>query len=374
MADAIVFSLPSVADPERPEAHWWRVVDGAIVARGADAAWVGAAAQATADGTALIGLAPAASVRLAMAEASPSASTPRQAATVARVAAIEQSLGDPDTLHSASAPVAGDERALVTAVVANSTMLEWIDWARALGVEPDHIVPAASLLPVGEEWVAAAIGAEHLVGRRALVLPNEPALAEAIVGGAEVETLAADAIEAEIAAMAEAPILDLRTGRFAKRRRLVIDRDRIRELVVLAALIPIITLLWAIVSIVRLDQSSDRLDSETLEIAEAAVGRPVTLETAEAEMLQRLGASASPGFSAPLSALYAGLQREAGVSSTQIGYRGDGTLSVTLAAPAVTDINRVLVALQRDGYRITAVPRQAPDGRAMAEVTIRSGP
>lgn len=374
MADALVFSLPSVADPGRPEAHWWRVVDGAIVARGADAAWVGAAAQATSDGTALIGLAPAASVRLAMAEASPSASTPRQAATVARVAAIEQSLGDPDTLHAASAAVPDEEGALVTAVVANSTMLEWIDWARALGVDPDHIVPAASLLPVGEEWVAAAIGPEHLVGRRALVLPNEPALAEAIVGGAEVETLGADAIEAEIAAMAKAPILDLRTGRFAKRRRLVIDRDRIRELIILAALIPIITLLWAIVSIVRLDHSSDRLDSETLEIAEAAVGRPVTLETAEAEMLQRLGTSASPGLSAPLSALYAGLQREAGVSSTQIGYRGDGTLSVTLAAPAVDDINRVLVALQRDGYRITAVPRQAPDGRAMAEVTIRSGP
>jgi general secretion pathway protein L len=339
-----------------------------------DSSWVGAAVDRTRNGTRLIGLAPAASVRLTLAEASASASTPRQAATVARVAAVEQSLGDPDTLHAVTVPVPGEERALVTAVVANSAMVEWIDWARALGIDPDHIVPAASLLPVGDKWVEATVGAEHLVGRRAMVLPNEPALAEALVGGEEVETLPPDLVDTEIAAMAAAPILDLRVGRFAKRRRLVIDRDRIRELAVLAALVPIITLLWAIVSLVRLENSSDRLDAETLRIAAAAVGRPVTLETAEADMLQRLGPAAGSGLSAPLSALYTGLQSEAGVSSTQIGYRGDGTLSVTLAAPTVTDINRLLVALQREGYRITAVPRQAPDGRSMADVTIRTGP
>ncbi|MDQ3471985.1 MAG: type II secretion system protein GspL, partial [Pseudomonadota bacterium] len=164
MADALVFSLPAVPDVAQPEAHWWRVVDGAIVAHGADSAWVTAAVEATRNGTALIGLAPAASVRLSLSEASASASTPRQAATVAKVAAVEQSLGDPDTLHAVTVPVPGEERALVTAVVANSTMLEWIDWARSLGLNPDHIVPAGSLLPVGDAWVAAKIGAEHLVG------------------------------------------------------------------------------------------------------------------------------------------------------------------------------------------------------------------
>ncbi|MBA2467014.1 MAG: hypothetical protein H0V46_05340, partial [Sphingomonas sp.] len=357
MTEALVFSLPEVADAARPEAHWWRVADGAIVARGADGAWVGLARGGAA--MTLIGLAPAASVRLTMASPAPGAATPRQAASVARVAAVEDSLGDPATLHAVTVPVPGDEGALVSAVVANSTMLEWIDWASALHVDPDHIVPAGSLLPVaGEEWVAASVGAEHLVGRRALVLPNEPALVEAVVGGAEIRELPPEIIEAEIAAMAAAPILDLRTGRFAKRRWLVIDRDRIRELMTLACLIPIIALLWAVITLVRLDRASDRLDAETLRIAEQVVGRPVTLETAEAEMVQRLGPRAGPGLSAPLAALYQGMQTEGGVSSTQIGYRGDGTLSATLAAPSVGDINRLLIALQRAGYRITAVPRQ----------------
>lgn len=370
MTDALVFSLPALPDAAQAEAHWWRVANGAIVERGVGSEWV----AASADSGKLIGLAPAAAVRLTLAQASPNASTVRQAAAVARVAAVEQSLGDPDTLHAVTVPVPGEERALVTAIVANSTMLEWIDWARSLGVDPDHIVPVASLLPVGDGWGAATIGGEHLVGRRSLVIPNEPTLAEAIVGGAEVETLPSETIDTEIAAMAAAPILDLRTGRFARRRRLVIDRDRIRELALIAAMIPLITLIWAIIALVRLDSSSDRLDAETLRIAEATVGRPVTLENAEAEMLQRLGSAASPGLSAPLAALYTGLQSEAGVSTTLLGYRSDGTLSATLAAPAVTDINRLLVALQRDGYRITAVPRQAPDGRAMVDVTVRSGP
>jgi general secretion pathway protein L len=56
-----------------------------------------------------------------------------------------------------------------------------------------------------------------------------------------------------------------------------------------------------------------------------------------------------------------------------MSYR-DGTFAVTLAAPAVDAINRILVALQRDGHRVTAVPRQSPDGRAMVDVTIRSMP
>lgn len=77
---------------------------------------------------------------------------------------------------------------------------------------------------------------------------------------------------------------------------------------------------------------------------------------------------------APLGGLYSALQGEQSVSSTSLSYGADGTLSTTLAAPTVDAVNRVLVAVQRNGYRITAVPRQAPDGRSMVDVTVRSRP
>lgn len=214
-----------------------------------------------------------------------------------------------------------------------------------------------------------------MVGRHHLVMPFEPDLAEAVIGALTVHTFPLESIQAALVEAAEAPLIDLRSGRFAKRRRLlVLDRAHIRELVSLAALIPLLTLLWALVSIAKLERSSDRLDAETQRIAAATIGRSPTIEAAATDMAQSLGSAASGGLTPVLTALLNGLQAERGISSTQLAYRGDGTLAGTLAAPTVDEINRLLVALQRDGYRITAVPRQATDGRSMVEVTIRSGP
>lgn len=369
MAEALIVGLPGTA-ASGTEAHWWLARDGVLVERGIGADWPARAVDSDGLPRRVIGLAPAADVRVAVHEADREA-TPRQRAALGRLAALEQSLGDRETLHAVSSvPLNGE--ALLTAVAANSAMLQWIDWAAAAGVELDRIVPAAALLPRQDEWLSATIGGEHLAVRRGMVIPNEPALAQLLAGDIEMQALDPESVDRAIAAAPEAAP-DLRVGRFARRRRLVFDRDRVRELTILAALIPLITLLWAVISIVRLNDASDRLDAETLQIAESALGRQVTLETAEAELRQRGGASGSP-FSASVAGLYHQLQRETGVSSTEIGYRGDGTLSATLAAPSIDPINRILVALQRDGYRITAVPRQATDGRAMVDTTVRVTP
>lgn len=370
MAEALIVGLPRAPDAGL-EAHWWLARDGILVERGVGAEWPARAVDGDGLQRRVVGLAPAADVRVAMREADQEA-TPRQRAALGRLAALEQSLGDPETLHAVSStPLNGE--ALLTAVTANSAMLQWIDWAAAAGVDLDRIVPSAALLPRQDQWLSASIGGEHLAASRGMVIPNEPALAELLVRDTQVRELEPEAVDLAIAAAAEAPPVDLRVGRFARRRRLVLDRDRIRELLLLAALIPLITLLWAVISIIRLDSESDRLDAETLQIAESALGRQVTLETAEAELRQRGGTNGS-SFAASLAGLYRHLQREVGVSTTEIRYASDGTLSATLAAPSVDPINRVLVALQRDGFRITAVPRQATDGRAMVDTTVRGTP
>ena len=71
-----------------------------------------------------------------------------------------------------------------------------------------------------------------------------------------------------------------------------------------------------------------------------------------------------------MSGLLLRLQAERDVSLTALGF-SRGILSATLAAASVDSINATLVALQRDGYVVTAVPRQGSDGRSMADVTIR---
>jgi general secretion pathway protein L len=367
MADTLLFALPEAPDSAHRDTRWWHVVDGELVSAGSGDEWLNFIGSRRT----LVGIAPAAQARVSF-SARPSTATNRQAEAAARLAAVNSSLGGDQTLHSASA--VSDDGSIVTAVAARDAMAAWIEWARTLGAEPDRIVPAVALLPLSDRWTAAAFGEEHVVGRRGTVLPDEPDLTAAVTGGDRIETLDEEQIRSALADAAEGPLVDLRTGLFARRRRLLVERDRVRELAIFAALIPLVLLAWALVLIVKLERSTDRLNAETLAVATAALGKAVTLDSAEAELAERSGGSAFGGVLPPLTATYQALQGEQSASLTSLSYAPDGTLSVTLAAPDAAAINRVLVALQRNGYRITAVPRQSPDGRSMADATVRSGP
>jgi len=368
MADTILFALPEAPDRDRRDTHWWHVVDGELVSAGSGDEWLNFAGRRRK----LIGIAPAAQARLSFSDKPSSASTNRQAEAVARVAAVNSSLGDDETLHSASA--VAEDGSIVTAIADKVAVAAWLDWARNLGAEPNAVVPAGALLPLSDDWTAATFGEQHVIGRRGTVLPDEPDLTSSIVGNARVEALNDEEIRSALAHAAEAPLLDLRTGRFAGRRRVAIEGNRVRELVILAALIPLILLAWTLVSIFKLERSTDNLNAETLAVASAALGRPVTIDAAESELAQRAGGSAFGGLMPPLTATYQALQPEQGVSLTSLSYAPDGTLSVTFAAPTPAEVNRVLLSLQRNGYRVTAVPRQSPDGRSMVDATVRSGP
>lgn len=366
MGDTLLFSLPEAPDRERRDTHWWHVVDGEVVSAGSGDEWLTFASRKRT----MIGIAPAAQVRLGFADKPSTANTERQAEAVARVAAVGASLGDDQALHAASA--GADDGSIMTAVATSEAMAAWLEWARKLGVDPDRVVPSAAILPLSDRWTAAAFGHDHVVGRRGTVLPDEPELTAAIVGDDQIEALNDEEVRSALATVAERPPIDLRTGRFARRRRIAIEGGRISELAKLAALIPLLLLAWALISIFKIERSTHTLDSETVAVASAALGKPVTAENAEAELSQRVGGSAFGGLMAPLTGVYQALQPEQSVGITSLSYAADGTLSVTFASPTVDAINRVLLSVQRSGYRVTAVPRQSPDGRSMVDVTVRS--
>jgi general secretion pathway protein L len=241
-------------------------------------------------------------------------------------------------------------------------------------VEPDAIVPAGLLVPPTPGWTAVAVGGERIIGRDRLVFPDEPALRDALVGEEEVETLSADALGERLRWLANVTPLNLRSGRFARRRLLVLDWRRVRELATIALTIPLLGLIMAVVIIVRLNQSSDRLEAETVRLASAAVGQQVTAATAASALDTRIsqvaGASGSPFV--PLAAVYQQVQQVPGASASSIAWRPDGTLVVSLAATRTEDLNRILAALQRSGFRVTAVSRTGSSGQAVADITVRS--
>jgi general secretion pathway protein L len=137
-----------------------------------------------------------------------------------------------------------------------------------------------------------------------------------------------------------------------------------------------VSLLVPIVYAIRLSSDADRADDAVVAMAQKAGVAAPDAATAEAELDRRLAAAGGGplAFSVPASALYDAMGDAAGVTIKTLSHRTDGTLTTTLAAPRVEDINKVLLALQARGYRITAQPMAGNDGQQMANITIRAVP
>ena len=363
MSDVILLLLPAVLDSADATACWWRLSGGAVLAEGTDGSWRSAELP-------LIALAPVASARIDWPE--PQGETERQRLGIARAGAVQQGMADLATLHAVAGTV---EERLAVAVVANGTMIEWLDWLAAHGADPVAILPAGLAAPWSETWVAAALGPERMIARAGLLAPDEPALREALLdAGEEVATLSPGELHQRLAWLAAALPLNLRTGRFARRRLLLLDWRRLRELAALALLIPLLGLVMGLVMLIRLDSESSRLEAETARLASAAIGQQVTAAAAAAALDTRIGTTPGAAGSpfAPLAALYQQLQQLSGVTAVSVTYRPDGTLAASLAATRAEDINRLLLGLQRLGYRVTATTRPGTSGQMIADLTLRS--
>jgi general secretion pathway protein L len=371
MSDSLLLLLPAVTEPADASACWWRLSNGQVVQEGVDQAWRALVHPPTGGpGLPLIALTPVSAVRLDWPE--PDGDTERQRLGVARAASLQQGMADAATLHAVAGMI---EDRLAVAVAANGSMVEWLDWLAGHGADPLAILPAGLIAPWRGQWVAAALGPERMIAREGLVAPDEPALRQALVAdGEEVATLDPEHVAERLAWLAATLPLNLRTGRFARRRLLLLDWRRLRELAAIALLVPLLGLAMGLILLVRLDQSSARLEAETARLASAAVGSEVSAAAAAAALDGRIGATpgaAGSPFSA-LAALYQQLQQNPGATAVSVTYRPDGTLAASLAATRVEDINRLLLALQRLGYRVTATTRPGTSGQMIADLTLRS--
>ena len=128
MSRIFVLWLPPVAalaDGEVVRPAWLRVDDGVIVDSGQDDGWVDAwerPSEGDADDR-LIALAPAADVPLRWRHYPDAA--PAQAAAVARVDTLRESLGDAGALHIVAGQPAATGQAVPVAVTTHAAMTAW---------------------------------------------------------------------------------------------------------------------------------------------------------------------------------------------------------------------------------------------------------
>lgn len=381
MTRSLVLWLPPVAtlaDKDAPPSAWLRIDNGIIVESGQDDGWVDAWEKPRDDGAddRLIALAPVADVPLLW-HYYPDAA-PAQAAAAARIDTLKASLGDAAALHIVAGQPAEAGQAVPVAVTTHAAMTVWTDWLKARGLSPAAIIPAGAAVPPPEPdhlWLAE-LGGEQIIRTATRAYASDPELDPLIAGGHDIAPLGADRMRDALILTLAAPPLDLLSGGWKPKRSWSVDPAMLRLAKFLAIALLVVSLLIPIIHAVRLAVDTSRADSAVVEIAKKAGIKASDATAAEAELDRRLAvAGGGPlAFSVPASALYDAMADTPGVTLKTLSHRTDGTLSTALAAPRVEDINKVLLALQARGYRITAQPMAGTDGQQMANVTIRAVP
>lgn len=342
--------------PDDRLSGWWTIAGGVVTARGA------------ADDPLpeprpdrVVAIAPAAAVTVHGAELGALATA--QARAAARLLVAESSLAPIEGQHVAVGAADGADRSI--AVVGAGRMSGWLQALAQHGLDPDAILPAPLLLPRPEAgYLRATIGEESVLRGRATGFADDPVLTPLIVCDAAVESVEA---EAALIRALDDPELDLRQGPFARRRGLRIDWGQLRRLGWLALGILLVTLLIAIVQIVRLGQAADALDREAEAVAAAAIPGGGT-SALDARLTAARGGGF--GFGATAGALFAAVQATPNVELAGLEFTSDGLLRATLVATGPGDVEAVRDRLRAAGLLVEATPFQSENGRIRGELRI----
>lgn len=379
MSRTLLIWLPAPGDDADAPAAWLRVDDGIIVDSGQDDGWVDAWEKPRADdadGERLIALAPAATAPVQWRHYPDAA--PAQAAAAARIDALRDSLGAPETLHIVAGTPAEAGQAVPVVVTTHGVMAGWADWLRARGLDAAAIIPAAATVPPpepGQPWLAE-LGGEAIVRTADRAYRSDPHIDALIAADHAISPIDGDAMRAALLLSLAAPPIDLLSGGWKPRRSWGVDPVLVRLGKRMLAALIVISIAIPVVHAVRLAADTRRADAAAVETARKAGVNAPDAAAAEAELDRRL-ASAGGGplaYSVPAAALFDALRDAPGVTLKTLSHRTDGTLTTMLAGARVDDLNKVLLALQARGYRVTAQPMAGTDGQQMANITVRAVP
>ena len=230
--------------------------------------------------------------------------------------------------------------------------------------------------PDADHLWTAELGGEAILRSADRAWRSDPEIDALVAQERTIVPLGADAAREALLLSLAAPPLDLLSGSWKPKRRWAADPDLVRIGKRLLAALLIVSLLVPVVYAVRLAADTRRADAAVVAAAATLGIEAPDATAAEAEVDRRL-ASAGGGplaFSVPASALFDAMRDTPGVTLKTLSHRTDGTLTTTLAGPRVDDLNKVLLALQARGYRVTAQPMAGTDGQQMANITVRAVP
>lgn len=365
--------LVSFPQEEEQALHWWLVKDGAIRAQGCDEDPLVAAdifpSDDLDDPMQVVALVSSTQTVVRWHDI-PEGATERQVLAAAILEAKTQSL-NPDDLHLAAAQ---DGDHIATAALATGQFASGLAYLQSLGIDPDIVTPTGFLLDAQEDrTVAADFGFDRLLRGSKLIAVDEPLVRNHLVSAANVDELRQPETDAAIASVSLSTIPNLRTAQFAKKTKRQMTDEQKKILTWLAAALLLISIAIPLLQLYQLHSAASTADEAAMATATKIVDNAENLETAEQQLDQKLLAEnlGNNRFTVSAAGLFSSLQQVPGVSISRISYGDNGLMSVELTAVRNEDINPALIAIQDQGYVITATPRQDASGFAKADLTVR---
>lgn len=361
----LIVTCPASADAAL---HWWRAEGDHIVARGQDFSPPSAAAGA--DQGPVLALIPAADTVIRILDMGEMSAA--QAEAAARYRAADLSIGG-DLFVGVRALGGAEAMRVLCATISRARLADHLAELALRGLDPDILVPVGLLLPANDQPVSATfgdLGADRLGD---LVLPPDEALGALLLGSSAPAPLDQDARDAAMIAALADPPLNLRQGDFARRTPLfALGAGQRRTLAWLLGALLLVSFAIPLIEIGKNYLGADLAERRALASAQRFVPEATDVAQAEQVLDTRLAARGAGNAIAtvPLSGLLAAMQPVPGVTIRQADYRPGGIIGAMIAAPRVEDLNAVLIALQNNGYTVTAAQRSDATGQAVADITV----
>lgn len=277
-----------------------------------------------------------------------------QSVAAARLLIAEASAAPLAELHVAVGLEDGNEERPI-GVVSAAQMRDWLAMLAAAGIDPDVMIPAPMLLPRPDEgYLRADLGSTGVVRGPTSGFADETRLTELITGGIAPTTMDREAIESAIVAAVAIPPLDLRQGRFARRRKTEIDWAQVKRLGWLAAAVLLVTLSINLVEIMKYSFSADAIERRTDRLARTGLPRGETVNDAASQLdarLQRLR-GAGMGFSTTAAAIFSAIRAVPGSEARALSFDAKGQLQVTLVTQTQGQILDVVRQIEGQGFKV----------------------
>ena len=349
-----------------PPHGWLRLADGAVTARGLGTAGLLPSAEEAEER--VVAIVPGEDVAVHWIDLPDLA--PQQAAAAARLLASEVSAEPVERLHVAIGAEVAEGRAM--ALASTAKMAAWLGQAQALGFDPESVIPEPFLIGPAAHLRRWEQDGRHILRGPGVALAAEPALA-ALAAPGEAETLDSPALEGAFGAALAALPVDLRQGRFARRRRWRIDWALARRLAWLGLAILGLTLLIQLVMILRYDLAADQMEREVDLVASRALPRAGRIDHGAEQLATRLAdlRGGGIGYSATAAAIFTAVRDSANVELGAFRFDSDGSVRLTALAASAADIAAFAQRLETQGFAVDSGEARAGGGRQIADIDVR---